>query len=201
MTRWLLMALLSVGIVRDVPAGDQPTRAGAPGTCQVPDNHIVGPRTRNRPLPLVAGDAAHGFHPACTVSWSTLSPNNQSLPVVGCFQNNLLQLDNDAACGHGTGRLWVSSRWVLTSADLQRTQGRVAATCQRLDNSAVAATRDWPPDCVPQTRELQLKSDAPAAVPASPHARLAPAPAPAAPGAAPAPTPTPAAPATGATAH
>jgi len=149
MTRWLLIALMSAGIVRDLPADAPPT--AAPRTCQIPDNRIVGSRTRNRPLPLQAGDAAHGFHPACAVAWSRLSPNNQSLPVVGCFQDSLLQLDNDAACGRGTGRLWVSSRWVLTSADLQRMQGRDAATCEHLDNAAVAATRDWLPDCVPQT--------------------------------------------------
>ena len=85
--------------------------------CQSPNNHILGPRSGDRPLPLLAGDAAHGFHPACAVPWATLSPTNQPLPVVGCFRGSLLQLDNDAACGHGTGRLWVSSRWVLTSAE------------------------------------------------------------------------------------
>jgi len=179
MNRWLLMVLLGVGMVRDVPAGDQPTRASPPGICQVADNHIIGPRTRNRPLPLVAGDAAHGFHPACAVSWSALSPNNQSLPVVGCFQNNLLQLDNDAACGQGTGRLWVSSRWVLTSAELQRAQERVAASCQRLDNSAVAATRDWLPDCVPHDARGAAAATPPAVPTAAPAAPAAPAGAPA----------------------
>lgn len=163
MTRWLLIALMSAGIVPDLPADDQPTPVSAPGTCQIPDNRIVGPRTQNRPLPLLAGDAAHGFHLACTVAWSSLSPDNQSLPVVGCFRGSLLQLDNDAACGRGTGRLWVSSRWVVTSADLQRTQGRAAATCQLLDNSAVAATRDWLPGCVPEKKDLQPQTAPPAA--------------------------------------
>ena len=173
MSKWLLMALMSSCVVRELPAGDPPAPAGAPGICQRADNRIVGPRTRNRPVPLLAGDAAHGFHPACTVSWSSVSPNNQSLPVMGCFQNSLLQLDNDSACGRGTGRLWVSSRWVLTSADLQREQSHLAATCQRLDNSAVAATRDFLPDCVPQNAELPPKGDARLAVPAGAPASAA----------------------------
>ena len=164
MTRWLLVALLCSGIARDLPAADPPaTLARAPGNCQFADNRIVGPRTQNRPLPLLAGEPANGFHAACTVAWSTLSPHNQSLPVVGCFRDSLLQLDNDAACGRGTGRLWVSSRWVLTSADLQRTQGRAAATCQRLDNSAVAATRDFLPDCVPRQPAVAPSAPTPAA--------------------------------------
>src|ERR1700733_12137834 len=132
MNKWLLMALLSFGLVHEVPAAVPPAGTGALGLCKLPDNRIVAPRTRTRPLPLLAGDAAHGFHPACTVSWSSVSPNNESLPVVGCFQDSLLQVANDSACGRGTGRLWVSSRWVLTSADLLRAQSRVAATCQRL---------------------------------------------------------------------
>jgi hypothetical protein len=163
MSRWLLIALMSAGLVCDLPADDQPTRMSAPGTCQIPNNRIVGPRTQDRPLPLLAGDAAHGFQTACTVAWSRLSPDNQSLPVMGCFQDSLLQLENDSACGRGTGRLWVSSRWVVTSADLQRTHHVVP--CQRLDNSAVAATRDWLHGCVPQRNELQPATAPPAAAP------------------------------------
>jgi hypothetical protein len=171
MTRWLLIALMSAGIVRDVAADTPSTEALR--ACQIPDNHIVGSRTRNRPLPLQAGDAAHGFHPACTVAWSRLSPNNQSLPVVGCFQDSLLQLDNDAACGRGTGRLWVSSRWVVTSADLQRMRDHDGATCERLDNAAVAATRDWLPECVPQNgvqpaSAPRAGASAPVSTPAAP---------------------------------
>jgi hypothetical protein len=183
MNKWLLTALLSFALVHELPAADPPAATGGLGICQLPDNRIVGPRTRNRPLPLLAGDAAHGFHPACTVSWSSVSPNNESLPVVGCFQDSLLQLANDSACGRGTGRLWVSSRWVLTSADLQRAQSRVAATCQRLDNSAVAATRDFLPECVPHNGELPPKGDARpgvAAGAAAPAAAATPGPPPAA---------------------
>jgi hypothetical protein len=180
MKRAMLIACLSLVSSASAVADNPPAAASATatskapvaGACQVQANRILGPRTQNRPLPLLAGDAEHGFHPACVVAWTSLSPNNQSLAVVGCYQNNLLQLENDAACGQGTGRLWVSSRWVLTSAELQHTQSRTAATCQRLDNSAVAATRDFLPDCVPQKSESVPRD---LSVPAAPATNTAPA--------------------------
>ena len=94
-----------------VPA-DDPGATPAANACQIPDNRILGPRAADRPLPLLSGDASHGFRPACSVSWKALSPDGKPLPVVGCYQGNLLQLANDAACGGVTGRLWVSIRWV-----------------------------------------------------------------------------------------
>ena len=146
MNRCLLLALSgALACPAAVPA-DQPPPAAEHDACQVPNNLILGPRTADRPLPLLSGDAAHGFHPACTVSWTTLSPKSEPLPVVGCYRGNLLQVANDAACGGGTGRLWVSIRWVLTTGERQAAQTR-ATTCQQLDTGSYAATRDY--GCAP----------------------------------------------------
>lgn len=151
MKTWLRLLLLSTAACSRGPSADEPPAAAPPGqnACQIPDNHILGPRMGERPLPLLSGDAAHGFRPACTVPWALLSPHNEPLPVVGCYQDNLLQVANDAACGHPTGRLWVSIRWVLTSGEKQGAQS--TATCQRLETGTYAASRDFPTKpCVPR---------------------------------------------------
>jgi hypothetical protein len=151
--------------------GEEPAAAAAPApaaACQMPNNRVLGPRSADRPLPLLAGDPQHGFHAACAVPWSTLSPRNEGLPVLECFQGSLLRLDNSSACGAATGPLWVGSRWVLTSADLNRTAQR-AATCQQLQTGAWAGTRDLNLDCIPPKKGPDPKRDpaAPAAAPGS----------------------------------
>lgn len=156
MRRWLLVALLGVGTPLRVTA-DEPSAPAKDDACLMLNNRVLGPRTADRPLPLLAGDAVHGFRPACSVPWSTLSPKNQALAVVGCFRGSLLQIANDAACGRGTGPLWVSSRWVVTSADLQHPQKRVAI-CQQLETNAWAGTRDFPLDCEARKKDLQPES-------------------------------------------
>jgi hypothetical protein len=117
------------------------------------NNRILGPRTENRPLPLMKGDPEHGFTPACSVPWGVLSPKNDALPVDGCFRDSLLQLSTDSACGAGTGKLWISSRWVVTSDDLAKGTER-AAVCQQLETGAWAGTRAFSFECKPRTREL-----------------------------------------------
>jgi hypothetical protein len=163
----LVCALAPLAVPADPPAS-APAAAPVPAheNCLMFDNRILGPRTKDRPLPLLSGDAEHGFHPACAANWSQLSPNNQALPVLACFNNSLLQVANDAACGRGTGHLWVSSRWVVTSAEMQHPQAR-AATCQQLETGAWAGTRDFQIDCVPQKKELKLKDEASASSAAS----------------------------------
>ena len=172
-----LLALLIAATPAGVPA-DEPTPPPEHDACRVPDNRILGPRTLNRPLPLLAGDPTDGFHPACAVPWATLSPNNQPLAVVGCYRGNLLQVANDSACGRGTGPLWVSLRWVVTSGEARQAQSR-ATTCQRLETGTYAATRDFQPDCVPQgTTPRQPAGAAPTATTA-PASSSAPTPSPA----------------------
>ena len=150
---WVVCGALSpMLVVAQAQTPSPPPRAGE--ACQRLDNRILGPRSSNRPLPLLSGGAARGFHPACTVPWRTLSPRNEALPVTGCFRGSLLQIPNDSACGSGTGPLWVSSRWVMTSAELKQPALR-AATCQQLDTGAWAGTRAFDFDCVPQKRALK----------------------------------------------
>ena len=156
MKQWLLLALLGAATSLGIRA-DEPTQADKIDACLILDNRILGPRSAERPLPLLAGDPTRGFRPACAVPWSTLSPKNQALPVVGCFRGSLLQVANDAACGRGTGSLWVSTRWVVTSADRQHPQKQVA-TCQQLETGAYAASRDYTPDCEARKKESQLGS-------------------------------------------
>jgi hypothetical protein len=180
MKRWLL-ALLSMATAAGVPAGE-PAPPPRHDACQVPDNRILGPRTLNRPLPLLAGDPTGGFHPACAVPWARLSPKNQPLAVVGCYRGNLLQVANDSACGRGTGPLWVSLRWVVTSGEARQAQTRTTA-CQQLETGTYAATRDFQPDCVPQSAAPAQPARAPTptsgATPASaPSSSAAPAPPP-----------------------
>jgi len=181
MKKWLL-ALLAAAAPAGLPAAEPASPPPARDACQVPDNRILGPRTLNRPLPLLAGDPSGGFHPACAVPWPTLSPDNQPLKVLACYRGNLLQVANDSACGRGTGPLWVSLRWVVTSGEARQAQPR-ATTCQQLQTGTYAATRDFQPDCVPQG----AAREPPARVPA-PTSGAAPASAPAS---SPAPPPTP----------
>ena len=84
---------------------------------------------------------AKGFHAACAVPWSKLSPANRPLPVTDCYRGGLLQVENDAACGRQTGPLWINSRWVVTSAEIQDTHAH-AVVCQQLETGAWAGTRD-----------------------------------------------------------
>ncbi|HUA87814.1 MAG TPA: hypothetical protein VL994_00165 [Steroidobacteraceae bacterium] len=114
----------------------------------------------------MTGDPAHGFHTACAAGWSTLSPKNDSLPVAACFQGGLLRLDNVSACGLPPGPVWISSRWVVTSADLNRSATvRAAPACERLETGSYAGTRDLNLDCLPQQKDAGAKP-APAAAPA-----------------------------------
>jgi hypothetical protein len=163
MKTWLLVALASATVAAGVPA-DEPAPADKPAVCPMLNQRILGPRSDERPLPLLAGSAARGFRPACSVLWGTLSPNNQPLKIVDCFRGSLLQVANDAACGPDTGPLWVSARWVITTADKQQPASRTA-TCQQLETSALAATRELALDCVPKKRP-----PAEAATPATPAA-------------------------------
>jgi hypothetical protein len=159
--------LLSIAGLRAQEAAKEP--AGEP--CLTLNNQVLGPRSPDRPLPLLAGDPEHGLRPACAVTWSKLSPNNQPLAVLGCFQGNLLQVANDAACGRGTGMLWVNSRWVVTSADARRPQQKLAL-CQQLETGAWAGTRAFSFDCVPREKEKPpadgATADKPAANPSHP---------------------------------
>jgi hypothetical protein len=169
MKGWLL-ATLCCAAVAALAAADQPPQAtAASDSCLTLNNRVLGPRSGDRPLPLLAGDPVHGFHPACAVRWSTLSPRNEALAVVECFRGSLLQVANDSACGRGTGPLWVNSRWVLTSAELQRPKAR-AATCQQLETGAWAGTRAYEFDCVPRKKELQPNSSAAAPAATAPAA-------------------------------
>ena len=147
------MALSFVGTVR---AADPPA-----DVCVMLNNRVLGPRTENRPLPLLKGDVEHGFTPACSVAWNALSPKNDALPVEGCFRGSLLQIPNDSACGTGTGKLWVGTRWVVTSADLAKGTER-AAVCQQLETGAWAGTRAFSFECKPRARDLDTGATAPA---------------------------------------
>jgi hypothetical protein len=162
MKRWLLIAIASAASSPGV-AADEPAPVNKPAVCALLGHRILGPRSDQRPLPLSAGSAARGFRPACSVSWSVLSPNNQPLKIVDCFNRSLLQVANNAACGADTGPLWVNARWVVTTADKQHPASRTA-TCQQLETSALAATRELALDCVPKKRTPA------AAAPASPAA-------------------------------
>jgi hypothetical protein len=160
----VLAGLLSTAMAL-IAVADEPAPAAKNDVCLMFDNRILGPRSGDRPLPLLAGDPQHGFHPACAVPWSTLSPANKPLAVVGCFKGNLLQVENAAACGTHTGPLWVSSRWVLTSAELHQPQKRVAM-CQQLETNAWAGTRDFNLDCEARKKELSADSAPPGKPPA-----------------------------------
>jgi hypothetical protein len=124
--------------------------ADPPGLdCVAPGTRIIGPRTQGRPLPLLSGDSVRGFKPACTLPWSAISPTNAPLAIAACFRGGLLQIDTEAVCGAGKGRLWISSRWVVTTAkSAPKDKG---ADCGQLQTSAYAATRALPHSCVPGT--------------------------------------------------
>jgi hypothetical protein len=175
MTRWLQLAPLALAMV---PAawGDEPAPAPASDACLVLNNRILGPRAPDRLLPLLSGDPTRGFHAACAVPWSTLSPANRPLPVTDCYRGSLLQVANDAACGRQTGPLWISSRWVVTSAELRDTHAHTVV-CQQLETGAWAGTRDVQLNCVPEKPEKKELTLEPAPEPAAPPAPAAPAPA------------------------
>jgi hypothetical protein len=141
------------------PAFADPPAASAPADlCSVPDNAILRPNTEGRPFPVLKGDPAHP-KVACLVKWQTLSPDNHALAVRGCFDGKLLELPNDSACGRGTGPLWVERRWVVTRAD-KPPPANALASCQSIDTSTNAATRDFHPEC------QAPKADTPAGSPA-----------------------------------
>jgi len=174
MKRSLLAVLMCVATVCTARA-DEPAQAAAPDdACLSLNNRILGPRSGDRPLPLLAGDPARGLHPACAVPWSTLSPANKPLAVVGCFRGSLLQVENDSACGHGTGPLWVNSRWVMTSAEVQQQPQKRVAMCQQLETNAWAGTRDFNLDCQPRKKELAADSVPEQSAPQTPAAPSAP---------------------------
>lgn len=144
MRLFAIAVLLSVA--PELQATDPQPAANPP--CAV-GNLIVGARTQDRPLPLMSGDAVNGFRPACSVPWNRLSPHNEPLPVAACFQDNLLQIDNETACGGGTGRLWIPARWVVT-AGTPLPQKEPVVACQRLETGVYAGTRGLDATCVPQ---------------------------------------------------
>jgi hypothetical protein len=81
--------------------------------------------------------------------------------VAACYRGSLLQISNDQACGGAHRKLWVSTRWVLTSAD-PKSEGATAVVCQQLETGAYAGTRALKPPCVPGNAT-------PAAAPAETH--------------------------------
>jgi len=159
MRGWVL--LMACGwLAPGLGKADPPPAPAAGDSCLKIDNRVLGPRTSERPMPLVRGDETRGFHTACMVSWRTLSPRNDPLSVTDCFRGSLLQIANDSACGSGTGPLWVSSRWVMTSAEFEKPRSH-AATCHQLETGAWAGTRAYDFDCVPQKKELEPEAAAP----------------------------------------
>ncbi len=194
MIRSLPLTFLAVALVAGASA-DPPAPGAKSAGCLMINNRVLGPRAPDRLLPLLSGDPTRGFHAACAVSWSKLSPTNQPLPVTDCYQESLLQVANDAACGRQTGPLWINSRWVVTSAELQDTHSH-AAVCQQLETGAWAGTRDLQLDCVPRKKELRPETTTPPQTHAQPASSAAPAAeaAPAAASAPPAPTVPPASP-------
>lgn len=171
------MALALVAIL----AASSRSQAADPQAAQMDDGclmlniRILGPRTESRPLPLLQGDAEHGFTPACSAKWSAISPTNQPLPVEACYHGSLLQIPDDSACGPGTGKLWIGRRWVVTSADLEQGSEH-AAVCQQLETGAWAGTRAFSFECKPRSRELTgEKTDDDVTPPAPPDLQPAPA--------------------------
>ena len=123
-----------------------PAPAAEPGCAA--GRTIVGARTRDRPIPLMSGDAASGFRPACAVRWSVLSPHDEPLRVAACFKDICLQIDNETACGGGKGKLWIPARWVIT-AGAPEPANQPAVACQRLETGLYAGSRGLNPTCVP----------------------------------------------------
>jgi hypothetical protein len=167
MTRWLLL-LLAVGLWH-LGWCDEPAASQAPGACVVLNNRILGPRVPERSLPLLSGDPVQGFHAACSVSWSQLSPKNRPLAITDCYRGSLLQIANQSACPSQPGPLWINARWVITSGELQDMHAH-AALCQQLETGAWAGTRDLQLDCLPRKKELNLEPGANVAAKPSPAA-------------------------------
>jgi hypothetical protein len=158
-----LLATLVCAATVYTAASDQPTGPAESDICSALNNQVIGPNVNVSTLPLLKGDPAHPRR-ACSVAWTVLSPNNQALPIVGCYQGRLLQVQNNTACGSGTGFLWVERAWVVTSAD--KTHALTLhphASCEVLDTTTSAATRDYHPECVPQKSPPQPKSNTAAA--------------------------------------
>ncbi len=164
--RILLTAALALASL--TASGTEPTGSSPAEACPVLNNRILGPRSTDRPLPLMKETAEHTFTPACSVPWTKLSPTGDALPVEACFRGSLVQLPNDSACGKGTGKLWVGTRWVVTSADLADASQH-AAICQKLETGSFAGTRALTTECQPRTRELTgFKIDEPPAKSSTP---------------------------------
>jgi hypothetical protein len=155
MTTKLAIATLCT-LVSGAARGGPPTAPPAADLCKVPNNQITGPNTHGHALPLLRGDPAHP-KVACLASWEVLSPDNRPLPVQACFEGKLLQLPSSSVCGHDKAPLWVERRWVVTSADKTVVLASAKTSCQELDTSTVAATRDFHPECTAS------KTSAPAA--------------------------------------
>lgn len=167
MKRLVLTAWALAAVMPTLARAAEPAAATA-DPCTTLNNRILGPRSDNRPIPLLRETTTHGFTPACSVPWSVISPKNEALPVEACFHGSLLQLANDSACGAGTGKLWVGTRWVVTSADLAQ-EKQHAAICQKLETGTWAGTRALTTECRPRTRELAgFKVDDKPAKPAAP---------------------------------
>jgi hypothetical protein len=139
----------------------QPISPAAGDICSVLNNQVIGPNADVSTLPLLKGDPAHPKR-ACSVPWTVLSPNNQPLPIVGCYKGRLLRVQNNTACGGDTGFLWVARMWVVTSSDkTQPLTSNQRASCQVLDTTTTAATRDYP-ECAPKkTMPQPTSKDAP----------------------------------------
>ena len=163
--RILVLAALALNVVPRLAWAAEPQPAVA-DPCAILNNRILGPRSDNkRPIPLMRETATHGFAPACSVPWTVISPKNDALPVEACFHGSLLQLANDSACGAGTGKLWVGTRWVVTTADLAQ-EKQHAAICQKLETGSWAGTRALTFECQPRSRALSgFKVDEKAAKP------------------------------------
>lgn len=157
----MLLALLGMVAVCSAYAAEPPARGT--DACMMLNNRVLGPRTKDRPLPLMVRDDAQAFHYACSAKWSALSPKNAPLPVLECFHGTLLQIAEGSACGNETRSLWVSTRWVLTSADLQQPVNRIAV-CQQLETGAWAGTRDFSVECA-QRAGAAADSHAPSKAP------------------------------------
>jgi hypothetical protein len=157
MNNRLLAALVCASTVyAGSPA--QPTAPADSDICSARSNQVIGANVNVSTLPLLKGDPAHPKR-ACSVPWTVLSPNNQPLPIVGCYKGRLLRVQNNTACGSDTGFLWVARMWVLTSADkTQAPTSNQRPSCQTLDTTTTAATRAYPPECASQTTTLQPKS-------------------------------------------
>lgn len=138
---WL--AIILVGMTLNLRAEEPAVKY--PDGCRTLHDQVLAPKLSDRALPLLTGGVIKGFRPACTLRWSALSPKNEPIAVKACVGDDLVQLENDTACGAGTGRLWVSRRWVVTQSDLaHRTNpstGKIL--CQQLETASSAVTRGF----------------------------------------------------------